>query len=208
VPRRQEENQRIRDEQREKILDAAKKVFARKGLVAAKMTDIAAAAGVSYGLAYHYFANKETIFIELVNRAMSGTNMIVQYALQRPGTPWEKLYWLTERIMEGLRDNPEYALLMQQVLTEEAISEEARQVVYRDSLLLQESESMRKAIRQLVVEGQAAGQVVVDDPDQLSVLYTACIQGLAAGEVFKDRPGYAGFAYTPGVEQILRMFKA
>jgi AcrR family transcriptional regulator len=48
--RSKEANQRIRTEQRKRILDAARIVFARKGL-AATMDDIAERAGVSHGLA-------------------------------------------------------------------------------------------------------------------------------------------------------------
>ena len=59
-PRTEESNQRIREEQRERILEAARMIFAHKGFTDTKMTDIAAAAGVSYGLAYHYFKDKYT----------------------------------------------------------------------------------------------------------------------------------------------------
>ncbi|HVB20536.1 MAG TPA: helix-turn-helix domain-containing protein [Ktedonobacteraceae bacterium] len=64
-PRTEETNQHIRDEQKRKILDVAAKVFARKGYAATKMADIATEAEISYGLAYHYFSNKKTIFLPL-----------------------------------------------------------------------------------------------------------------------------------------------
>jgi AcrR family transcriptional regulator len=58
MPRTEEANQRIREAQRAKILEAAWNVFARHGLTAT-MADVAAAAEVSYGLVYRYFVNKE-----------------------------------------------------------------------------------------------------------------------------------------------------
>ena len=64
MPRSEEAWQRIREEQRTHILEAAKRVFARKG-PAATMDDIAAESSVSHGLAYRYFANKEAIFSAL-----------------------------------------------------------------------------------------------------------------------------------------------
>jgi TetR/AcrR family fatty acid metabolism transcriptional regulator len=55
-------------ERRQEILDAAVRVFARKGFHASRVGDIAAEAGVAHGLLYHYFASKdallETIFRE------------------------------------------------------------------------------------------------------------------------------------------------
>ena len=71
-PRTEETNARIREEQKERILEAAKVIFAHKGFSETKMSDIAAAANVSYGLAYHYFANKEAIFTNLLQYALQG----------------------------------------------------------------------------------------------------------------------------------------
>ena len=50
------------------MLDAAVRVFARKGFHASRVGDIAEEAGVAHGLLYHYFCSKdevlETIFQE------------------------------------------------------------------------------------------------------------------------------------------------
>ena len=51
------------------FLDAAVRVFARKGFHASRVGDIAEEAGVAHGLLYHYFRSKEevleTIFHEV-----------------------------------------------------------------------------------------------------------------------------------------------
>jgi TetR/AcrR family transcriptional regulator, fatty acid metabolism regulator protein len=56
------------EEKRRQILDAAVRVFARKGFHTSRVGDIAAEAGVAHGLLYHYFESKdellETIFRE------------------------------------------------------------------------------------------------------------------------------------------------
>ena len=48
------------------ILKAARRVFARDGYVAARMTDIADEAALSLGAVYRYFENKENVFSDLV----------------------------------------------------------------------------------------------------------------------------------------------
>lgn len=58
---------RARDKQRQ-ILDAAVRVFARKGFHTARVSDIAKEAGVAYGLVYHYFTNKEEILASIFQR--------------------------------------------------------------------------------------------------------------------------------------------
>ena len=56
------------EEKRRLILDAAVRVFARKGFHSSRVGDIAEEAGVAHGLLYHYFSSKdevlETIFRE------------------------------------------------------------------------------------------------------------------------------------------------
>ncbi len=44
------------------IFDAACRVFREKGFHEARVTDIATAAGISYGLVYHYFKSKADLF--------------------------------------------------------------------------------------------------------------------------------------------------
>jgi TetR/AcrR family transcriptional regulator, fatty acid metabolism regulator protein len=58
----------IAEEKRRLILDAAVRVFARKGFHTCRVGDISEEAGVAHGLLYHYFSSKdellETIFRE------------------------------------------------------------------------------------------------------------------------------------------------
>jgi AcrR family transcriptional regulator len=50
------------------ILDAGESVFSRLGYHQAKMSDVAAAAGVSIGTLYNHFRSKELIFNSLIER--------------------------------------------------------------------------------------------------------------------------------------------
>jgi len=52
---------RDREDRRQRILEAAVTVFARDGRHAARIQDIADAAGVAYGLVYHYFGTKDAL---------------------------------------------------------------------------------------------------------------------------------------------------
>lgn len=50
---------------RARLLDAARQVFERDGFLSARISDIAATAGLSQGSFYHYFDSKEQIFREV-----------------------------------------------------------------------------------------------------------------------------------------------
>jgi AcrR family transcriptional regulator len=55
----------------DEILDAATRVFGRSGLERAKMSDVAAEAGVSQGTLYNYVESKEALFRLLLDRGLA-----------------------------------------------------------------------------------------------------------------------------------------
>ena len=197
MPRTQAANQRIREEQRAKILDSARKVFARKG-VAATMADVATAAGVSQGLAYRYFASKEALFHELVEQSVQSGIAGIQRISKMPGTPGERLGFLVSIAWEGRREHPEIYQLMYQVLSDEAISDSIRELIGR------QGQAYLDVLRQLIVEGQATGEVAEGDPDQLVIVFLACLDGLS--RLALREPEWVK-KHFPETEIILRILK-
>jgi len=67
-------------DRRGELLEAAVRVFARKGFHASRVSDIATEAGVAHGLLYHYFRSKdavlETIFRETWSALIAETHRI------------------------------------------------------------------------------------------------------------------------------------
>ena len=197
IPRTEEANQRIREEQRAKILDAARKVFARKGM-AATMADVAAAAEVSQGLAYRYFASKEALFHVLVEQSVQSGIAGIQRIPQMPGTPRERLGFLVSAAWEGRREHPEIYQLMYQVLDDKATSDDIRELIGR------QGQTYQDVLRQLIVEGQATGEVAEGDPDQLVIVFLACLDGLSRLAL---RDPERVTKHFPETEIILRMLR-
>jgi AcrR family transcriptional regulator len=56
------------EERRLQIMETALKVFADKGFKSASIKDIAEAAGISQGLMYHYFKNKEDLLAATIKQ--------------------------------------------------------------------------------------------------------------------------------------------
>lgn len=70
MPRTPEQNQKIREETRNKILDSALKQYVRYGYNGTDMDRVASNAGVAKGLLYYYFKTKNILFRELFDRTM------------------------------------------------------------------------------------------------------------------------------------------
>jgi AcrR family transcriptional regulator len=199
MPRTPEANQRIREAQRAKILESARSVFARKGMEAT-ITDIAAEAHISLGLAYRYFADKEAIFSELVKQTVPDDSAGLQQLVQMPGTPRERLATLISSIVVARRQREplEVHRLLNHALDAGAMPEEIRERLgKRYQMLL-------ATMRQLIVEGQAEGSVVAGDPDQLVAVMSACLDGLTRWAL-RDPEQF--HTYVPDAEIILRLFQ-
>ncbi|WP_227394991.1 TetR/AcrR family transcriptional regulator [Jeotgalibacillus aurantiacus] len=179
MPRDEHKNVEIRDARREQILNAAAKVFARRGMAAAKISDIAQEAQLSHGLVYHYFKSKEQIFVTLVKKASESSIEVVNEAKQLKGTPIEKLKWMTETILKGIvtGDRIYLFLIMIQASTSDAVPEEVREI------LTNSANSPVAATIPIIIEGQAEGEIIQEDPMKLAVAYYAFIQGLAINKI-------------------------
>lgn len=94
MPRSPKVNQDIRETRRDEILTAARRVFADKGYLGAKIADIAAEAGLSHGLVYHYFETKEAILLALVETI---TGQIEANMLRTRGRAIERIHSVIER---------------------------------------------------------------------------------------------------------------
>lgn len=84
------------------ILQAALRVFARQGFPATRMKDIAAEAGLSVGILYHYFENKEALVGALLDKFFLPDLARLKQLSQGQGSVRERLWqyvaanWLAE----------------------------------------------------------------------------------------------------------------
>lgn len=77
-PRPESWGDAIRDAKRERILGAAARVFAERGLDEASMRKIAAEAGCTTGAIYPLFKSKEAIYAELLSRSLDDLHRLLQ----------------------------------------------------------------------------------------------------------------------------------
>src|SRR5438093_8216439 len=72
-------------DRRTQILDAALVCFAKRGFHQASMHDISAEAGISVGLIYRYFENKDRVISAMADRHKQEIHEILQRARQSSG---------------------------------------------------------------------------------------------------------------------------
>ena len=137
----------VQEDRRRRILDAAVRVFARRGYHGARVGDIATEAGVAHGLLYHYFSSKDEV-LETVFRDNFGELVERFRAVESSDElPPEKLAGIAKILLRTWRNDPDLVTVM------------VRDVARSARLQLQVGEVQEAfAIVQRVVEqGQADG---------------------------------------------------
>jgi TetR/AcrR family fatty acid metabolism transcriptional regulator len=143
-----------RGDKRKRILDAAVRVFARKGFHATRVSEVAKAAGVADGTIYLYFESKDALLVSLFEDRVERLLAFLDTELPRARTASEKLRRVIELqlgLLESERD-------LAEVLT----------VILRQSTKLMKEHAAPKfnayidVIARVVADGQASGELRSD----------------------------------------------
>jgi phosphoribosylaminoimidazole-succinocarboxamide synthase len=110
-PTRQER----RAETRERLLDAAARVFAREGYAGASVEDVAREAGFSTGALYSNFAGKEDLFLALLAHTVERVSGRVAEAIAERPTVEERARIAAAEWMRFLDREPEQVLLFMEM---------------------------------------------------------------------------------------------
>lgn len=167
----------LRADRRNRILAAAEQVFAAHGFHQASMQDIAAAAGMSPGNLYRYFASK-TAIIEAFAEAEREESSAAFAKVAAAGT-----------IVEGLLAATR-GLVLEQTLGSVAVALEVMAETTRNPTVAATVEAAERAVhedfRKTLAEAQQAGRVRPDlDPDAAATLLLAIADGLLARRLLR-----------------------
>ena len=134
---------------REDILEAAARIFRRKGYHAASMQDIAHAVHLQKASLYHHVSSKQEILVALLDRALDLLIEQMQGVLAMDAAPEEKLRQAVLGYTRVLAENRDLAavLLLEFRFLEPEVRE--RHVQRRDAY--------ERLWRQLIVAGQESG---------------------------------------------------
>lgn len=160
-----------RDAQRGQILSIALNEFIQHGFAGTSTRSITRTAGVSSGLLFHYFPNKEAVYTELVRIGCSHLSFDLDAAQADP------VGFLRNVVIDTLtmlRENPAAArffVFMDYAQRTPGISTEADE-------LLDQHRVIEKSTP-VIEAGQANGSIKPGDPLALSLTFWSVLQGIA-----------------------------
>jgi TetR/AcrR family fatty acid metabolism transcriptional regulator len=169
-------------DKRRAILDAAITVFARQGFHSARVSDVAAEAGVAYGLVYHYFDSKDQMLNELFSERWALLVDASREVRQGDAPPRDKLAGVANFIIESYRHEPE--------LMKVIIVEVTRAANSFGRTHLPEIRQAYDLVAEIVSDAQQAGEFRDDvDPNFAALVFYGAIEQLLTGWIFGSLPG-------------------
>ena len=98
------------------LLDAARRVFEKRGFLDTRVADIVAEARVAQGTFYTYFDSKDAVF-QAVATGVVGEMLVALRTDTHSGTPYERAYAAMERFVDAYRPRARIIALVEQVGT-------------------------------------------------------------------------------------------
>jgi AcrR family transcriptional regulator len=164
---------------RRQILEAAVKVFARKGFHASRVGDIAEEAGIAYGLVYHYYKSKEDL-LETIFRT-TWTEMLARVReVEEAGVPAaEAVRQVTALLLRTWRRDPDLVrVLVREVTRSPHVQREVEEIAHA-----------MQALEDIVRRGQEAGEFRADlDARLAAVVFYGALDEILTGWVLGQLP--------------------
>jgi AcrR family transcriptional regulator len=169
---------------RDRLLNAAKTLFARRGYENASTSAIARAAGTSESQLMKYFGSKEGLLEAIFDASWEDINGKVREVLAGPASPPEKLDVLANIMVSALERDPEIKLLM--LLEGRRVRKEGEQVAisrgYREFVRLTDV-----VLRQARAEGHLRPHL---QPEAVRSALVGMVEGLMRDRVLAARSDF------------------
>ncbi len=187
-----------RDEVRDRILDAASKVFAAEGFAGATIDAIGQAAGFTKGAVYSNFGSKDELFLALLDREFELRGEQIATALDSDGDTPAAAQALSRSVLDSVHDHADYYVLFVEYWLRAVRDPELRErlIARRRAAAAEQADNFAESaastagrpladLAQLVVTmnlGIAMEEVLrpgTIDPDLLAQLITSLLESVA-----------------------------
>ena len=198
MPKTKEQFEKIKEERRKEILDAALYLFAVDGYDAVTSDSITRKVGCSHGLLYHYFKSKEELFEYIVLEVVVSNYHEIVKDVNKEQNPKNFMRDLLNAYLESLKMHDiKYACSLYLLF-----NIHLQKKLY---LKLQEASANGKRrpfqiFHEKLQEGVASGEFYNGDATEMAIALSACLKGLSYTKI------HLGDEFEcPSVDILMRM---
>ena len=152
----------------QKILEAAKKVFHRKGMAGARMQEVADEAGINKALLHYYFRSKQLLFESVFKDAIKDALPAIWTVLGSDMPLFEKIHAFAEGYIDTISKDPFIPFFV--------VSELQRDPKGLISIIRKTKMAGKKVFGEQLAEAVRKGEIRAIDPMQLFVdMMSLCV---------------------------------
>lgn len=161
----------------EKILEAAKDVFQKKGMTGARMQEIADKAGINKALLHYYYRTKEKLFEKVLSGAFSIMIPKVQEMMASDKPVFEKIRFFADKYISLLLNHP---YIPGFVINELGKNPQLLANIFEKNIGFQKYKLIEKFNQQLKEEAEAGNIIPIDAQTLIVNLISLCIFPIVA----------------------------
>ena len=162
------------EDKRRLILDAAVRVFARKGYHTCRVGDIAEEAGVAHGLLYHYFRSKEELLETIFRETWRELLDAVQSVEETDETARERLAGIAKILLRSWRRDPDLVRVLVREVTRSSHLQER----------IEEIDAAFAGLERIIARGQEEREFRADlDPRMAAYVFYGALEEILTGWV-------------------------
>jgi AcrR family transcriptional regulator len=159
---------------RDRILEAARTLFAERGFSSCRVADVARSAGMSAGNVYWLFDSKEAILKAILAEGFGNVETMTAEVAAAYGPARRKLDLLVDRTLALYDANGPFVVILGGLM-----GEGGRELIRSLGLDMAEIAGRAHAnLRRVFAEARSEGAVAPGDPDLLVTLYVGFFNGL------------------------------
>ena len=176
MPRTKEQFEEIRTKTKQKILEHALINFAEKGFKGTSINDIANSAGISKGLAYNYFKNKNELMISVFG-LLAEEFAEIFLSTQKEDNPQKKLKQMINTTFNKLREDEKFWRLYFNFIMLPELNKEANELL--SGFLEEAFATLEKLFKEMNVP----------NPSEESKIFASILDGICFHYMF-DKNNY------------------
>ena len=177
---------------RDKILDAAERLFAQRGFAGIGMREVADSAGMGKSSLFHHFRSKAELYAAVVGRILDVFDRRLTAALAAGGDPLTRFDRWVDTLIDILAEHPTSPrLLLRSLFEDDDLTGASEEEQLADHTI----QHMFKSIGDLLREGTEAGMFrLTSIPHTLQSLVGLTVYHFASGEFGEELVGQSLFA--------------
>lgn len=177
---------------RDKILDAAEGLFARRGYTGVGMREVADAAGLGKSSLFHHFRNKEELYLAVIGRMLDAFDLRLSAALAAGGDPLARFDRWIDVVLDLLAEEPNASrLLLRSLFEDDDFAGDTEAERRADEVLRRIIQNIAALLR----EGMQSGVFrVASIPHTVQSLVGLTVYHFASGDLGAEIVGQSLFA--------------